>query len=179
MLPLSKACRAVTALTRAVAVGASALVVIMVAVICYEVVVRYAFDRPTVWAIELARLMLGPYFLLVGPYVLHIGGHVNVDVLYANLPRRAAAALDLLTVPVIVYFAVMLLVYSAPLALSSFQAGETSTSAWDPQVWPAKAAMPVAVVLLIAQALVEWVRAVCRVLGRPDPCAPAAGERPA
>ena len=175
---VSRVCRAVTALNRTVAIAASALVVVMVAVICFEVVVRYAFDAPTVWAIELAKLLLGPYFLLVGPYILHRGGHVNVDVLYARLSRRMAGAVDVLTIPVIVYFGAMLLAYSAPLALASFEAGETSTSAWNPQVWPFKAAMPVAVVLLIAQALVEWARAFARAFNLPDPCpAPAAEER--
>ena len=169
---IATACRFIPAVNRTIALAASALVVGMVAVICYEVVVRYAFDEPTVWAIELARLLLGPYFLLVGPYILHRGGHVNVDVLYARLPRRMAGALDVLVVPIIIYFAVMLLVYSGPLALSSYEAGETSTSAWNPQIWPAKLALPVAVVLLLAQALVEWARAFARALGRPDPCPP-------
>ena len=177
MRGLSRFCRVVTAVNRAVAMGASALVVAMVAVTCYEVVVRYAFDAPTIWAIELARLLLGPYFLLVGPYILHLGGHVNVDVLYARLPRRIAGAVDVLTIPIIMYFAAMLLIYSAPLVYSSFAVGETSTSAWNPQVWPSKLAMPVAVVLLFAQALVEWARAVARALGRPDPCAPPAPEK--
>ncbi|MCA8908283.1 MAG: TRAP transporter small permease subunit [Rhodospirillaceae bacterium] len=173
---VAKACRFVTAFNRWVAMAASALVVAMVAMICYEVVVRYAFDAPTVWAIELARLLLGPYFLLVGPYILHLGGHVNVDIFYARLPRRWAGALDVMVIPIIIYFAVMLLIYSGPLAVASYEAGETSTSAWNPIVWPAKFALPVAVALLLAQALVEWARAIARALGREDPCPPPEPE---
>ena len=155
--------------------GAAGLIGIMVVVVCYEVVARYAFDAPTVWAMELARLLLGPYFLLAGPYLLHIGGHVNVDILYAKLPSRAARVLDVLTMPVVIYVGWMLLAYSLPLAVSSFEQQETSTSAWNPVVWPAKATMPLAAALLIAQAAVEWVRALCRVFLRPDPLAAPGG----
>jgi len=179
-MPLPAAyCRLVTAVNRWIALAASALVVVMVAAIGYEVVVRYAFGAPTVWALELSRLLLGPYFLLVGPYLLHIGGHVNVDVLYARLPPRGARLVDVLTIPVIAVFGVLLAWFSAPLVLSSFAAGETSTSAWNPAVWPYKAALPVAAVLLVAQALAEWLRALARARGLSDPCPPpAAEERP-
>lgn len=59
-------CKAVTGLNRWLAVLASLLVFIMVAVISYEVVARYFFDAPTVWALELSTLLLGPYFMLAG-----------------------------------------------------------------------------------------------------------------
>lgn len=165
-------CRGVTALNRWIMIAATGLIAIMVTVICYEVIARYAFDAPTVWAMEMARLLLGPYFLLAGPYLLHIGGHVNVDIVYGKLPERTAKLVDLLTVPLIVYFGWVLLSYSLPLALTSWEHRETSTSAWNPQIWPAKAVMPLAFALLIAQAAAEWLRALFRVLGHPDPAPP-------
>ncbi len=63
-------CRLITALNRWVATVVSAFVFIMVAVISYEVVSRYFFNAPTTWAMELATLLFGPYFLLAGPYIL-------------------------------------------------------------------------------------------------------------
>lgn len=177
MHALALYCRGITALNRWIMIAATGLIAIMVAAICYEVIARYAFDAPTVWAMELARLLLGPYFLLAGPYLLHIGGHVNVDIVYAKLPERAAKVVDLLTVPVILYFGWVLLSYSLPLTITSFEQRETSTSAWNPQIWPAKAVMPMAFALLIAQAVAEWLRALFRVLRLPDP-APAPPPEP-
>jgi len=171
---LAQFARTVTAVNRWIMIAASALIAIMVVVICYEVIARYAFDAPTVWAMELARLLLGPYFLLAGAYLLHMGGHVNVDIVYARLPERWARILDVLTIPVIAAFAVILLTYSLPLALASYNQQETSTSAWNPQVWPAKAMMPVALALLIAQTVAEWIRALFRLTGHPDPAPPPA-----
>ena len=162
-------CRTVTAVNRAVMLAASALIFVMVPAICIGVVSRYLFGVPVVWSVELATLLLGPYFMLAGPYVLHIGGHVNVDVLYARLPRRTAAVVDCLTIPLIVLFALVMLDQSWPLAVNALRLGETSYSAWNPPIWWTKFFLPIGLALLIAQAVVEFLRALARALGRADP----------
>lgn len=157
-------CSLVTAANRWLAVAASALVFVMVASISYEVVARYFFDAPTVWALELSSLLLGPYFMLAGPYMLHVGGHVNVDVLYARLRPRAAAALDCITFPIIVAFCVIVVDQSWPVAMNAYASGETSFSAWNPPVWPIKMVIPVAFALVGLQAVAETIRAVRRAI---------------
>ncbi|WP_018717548.1 TRAP transporter small permease subunit [Arhodomonas aquaeolei] len=170
-------CTLVTTVNRWLAGLVSVLVFVMVAVISYEVVMRYFFDSPTVWALELSTLLLGPYFMLAGPYLLHVGGHVNVDVLYTRLPRRVAAALDCLTFPVIIALCVIVVHESWPVATDAYANGETSFSAWNPPVWPIKLLVPVAFSLLLAQALVETVHAGQRALGyRVDDDAGRGGE---
>ena len=67
---------------------------VVVPVMLYEVVSRYVFNAPTVWGMELAVLLFGPYFLLGGPYLLHLRGHVALDLmrqLYPDLPDKRAA----------------------------------------------------------------------------------------
>src|SRR5680860_544067 len=103
MLIINGYCKTITQINRWLAIAASSLVFIMVAVISYEVVARYFFDAPTVWALELSTLLLGPYFLLAGPYFLHTAGHVNVDILYSKLSPRMAAIADTGIYTVIVY----------------------------------------------------------------------------
>lgn len=148
--------RAVTALNRwifnAVLWGMGVIVPVMM----YEVVVRYIFDAPTVWGMELAVLLFGPYFLLGGPYLLHLRGHVALDLLHRRLSPAWQRRLDLLNFPVIVLFCAILLVYSAPLAFSAFEMRETSFSAWNPPIWPVKIAVPLALLLMLLQALVEF-----------------------
>ncbi|MCS4504267.1 TRAP transporter small permease subunit [Arhodomonas aquaeolei] len=159
-------CTLVTTVNRWLAGLVSVLVFVMVAVISYEVVMRYFFNSPTVWALELSTLLLGPYFMLAGPYLLHVGGHVNVDVLYARLPRRVAAGFDCLTFPVIIALCVIVVHESWPVAMDAYANGETSFSAWNPPVWPVKLLVPVSFSLLLAQALAETVRAARRAMGR-------------
>lgn len=107
---------------------------------------------------ELAVLLFGPYFLLGGPYLLHLRGHVALDVARQRLSAAWQRRLDLLNFPVIVVFCAILLYYSAPSAWSAFTFRETSFSAWNPPVWPFKAVAPLALALMLLQALAEWLR---------------------
>ena len=148
---------AVTRINRAIFQTTLWAMAVVVPVMLYEVVARYIFDAPTVWAMELAVLLFGPYFLLGGPYLLHLRGHVALDVLRQRLSARWNRRLDLINYPVIVAFCAILLYYSAPAAWSAFQYRETSYSAWNPPIWPAKAAVPLALALMLLQALADYV----------------------
>jgi TRAP-type mannitol/chloroaromatic compound transport system permease small subunit len=171
MRVLGLVCRGVTALNRWALVVAAALMFVVVPVILLEVVARYAFDSPTVWALELSALLFGPHFMLAGPYLLHVGGHVNVDILYSRFPPRVAAAVDLALYPVVIFFGAVMAWVAWPVAVRSYGMQETSFSAWNPEIWPFKFVIPIAMGLLVLQALVEFVRAFNRVVDRPDPLA--------
>ncbi len=150
--------RAITALNRWIFRLTVWLMAVVVPVMLYEVIARYVFNAPTVWGMELAVLLFGPYFLLGGPYLLHLRGHVALDVARQRLSAAWQRRLDLLNFPVIVLFCGILLYFSAPSAWSAFSYRETSFSAWNPPIWPVKAAVPVALALMLLQALAEWVR---------------------
>ena len=76
---LSAAASAITALNRRLFQATVWLMAVVVPVMLYEVVARYVFNAPTVWGMELAVLLFGPYFLLGGPHLLHLKGHVALD----------------------------------------------------------------------------------------------------
>jgi TRAP-type mannitol/chloroaromatic compound transport system permease small subunit len=149
--------RGVTALNHALFGCAKWLIYAIVVLMLWEVASRYAFNAPTAWAPELATLIFGPFFLMGGPYLLHMGGHVAVDVLSERATGRTAAILHLVGLLLAAIFGAILLWFSAPLVIQSFQYGETSYSAWNPVIWPAKAVLPFASLLLILQALADAV----------------------
>jgi TRAP-type mannitol/chloroaromatic compound transport system permease small subunit len=159
---LSIAVAALTTVNRWVFNTTLWLMAIVVPVMLYEVVARYLFNAPTVWGMELAVLLFGPYFLLGGPYLLHLRGHVTLDLVHQRLNVTWKRRLDLLNYPIIIVFCAILLYFSVPSALSAFSYRETSFSAWNPPIWPVKAAVPLALVLMLLQALAEYVRIVFR-----------------
>jgi len=63
--------------------------------ILLQVILRYIFNAPTVWASELSQMLFGAYVILSGGYILRRGGHVNVDILYSRLPPKARALTDI------------------------------------------------------------------------------------
>lgn len=155
---LSVSTSAITALNRWIFQITVWLMAIVVPVMLYEVVMRYLFDAPTVWGMELAVLLFGPYFLLGGPYLLHLRGHVALDLARQRLSPAWQRRLDLINFPIIVFFCAVLLYFSAPSAFSAWSYRETSFSAWNPPIWPAKAMVPLALALMLLQALVEFTR---------------------
>jgi len=155
---LSASTSAITTLNRWIFQATVWLMAIVVPVMLYEVVARYFFNAPTVWGMELAVLLFGPYFLLGGPYLLHLKGHVALDVARQRLSPAWQRRLDLLNFPIIVLFCAILLYFSAPAAYSAFAYRETSFSAWNPPIWPVKAAVPLALALMLLQAVAEFFR---------------------
>ena len=154
--------RSVTALNRLFFALAKWLVYAIVLLMLWEVLSRYMLASPTSWAPELAMLIFGPFFLLGGPYLLHLGGHVAVDILSEKATGRLATVLALIGYVLAAVFGAILLWFSVPLAMQSFSYGETSYSAWNPVIWPAKAFLPLASLLLMLQALAEIVLALRR-----------------
>ncbi|OZI21597.1 TRAP transporter permease DctQ [Bordetella genomosp. 7] len=148
----------VTGINRALFLAVTGLMLVIVPVMLYEVGSRYLFNAPTVWGMELATMLFGPYFLLGGPYLLHLRGHVNLDLVRRRLPAERIRQLDLFNHLMIMAFCAILATYSLPLAMQAMEFRETSFSAWNPPVWPLKFAVPVSVILLGAQSLAEFLR---------------------
>ncbi len=146
----------ITALNRAAFYLAIALIYLIAPVLLIDVVMRYAFNAPTVWGMELATLLFGPYFLLAGPYVLHLKGHVAMDLLRQKMKVSADRVMELINLPIIIAFCAILLWFSLPSAIDSWNYRETSFSAWNPPIWWTKAAVPLSLALMLLQAFAEF-----------------------
>lgn len=157
---LSVSTAAITAINRALFKAAVWIMAVVVPVMLYEVIARYFFNAPTTWGMELAVLLFGPYFLLGGPYLLHLKVHVSLDVVRQRLSPMWQRRMDLVNYPMIVIFCAILLYFSVPSAWSSWEYKETSFSAWNPPVWPIKAFVPLALALMMMQAIIEFLRVV-------------------
>jgi len=127
----------------------------------YEVVARYFFHAPTVWAFDIASMCCGVLFVLGAAWVLHENAHVRVDFLSSRLPktwqRGIEAALYLLALgPVFggIAWAAMRRAWRA------FVTQEVEmVSPWGPVMWPFFTLVALGLVLLTLQIVVQGVRA--------------------
>lgn len=71
------------------------------AIVVYEVVMRYAFNAPTFWVQGYAQRLFAAYFILIGAYTLIQRGHVRVDLLLNGRSKRWSAFLDLINYSVL------------------------------------------------------------------------------
>jgi TRAP-type mannitol/chloroaromatic compound transport system permease small subunit len=136
----------------------SMLIVPMILVLLWEVVSRYLFDRPTLWAYESLRYIWGAHFLLVGGYVLLNKAHVNVDILHMRFPLRFRALVDVLTSAYFYFFYVILLWKGMEMTGDSIIAWELSWTPLHAPLAPLKALVPLGAFLILLQGLVKSIR---------------------
>lgn len=148
--------RGITAVNEWVGRWVSYLVWPMFVLMFLEVVFRYGLRRPTVWTNELTQMLFGAYAVLSGGYLIARGGHVNVDILYSRLSRRARALCDVLTSGAFFIFAGTVLYFGATMAYDSLSRLEHSQSAWNPPLYPVKLTIPIGALLLLLQGLAKF-----------------------
>ncbi len=134
------------------------LVVVTAFLVVIEVVMRYAFNSPTVWNIDLVTYLCMALYFLGGAWVLSTDMHVRVDILYVRLSPRTKAILDIVTVPFFLAFCGVLLWFGSIWMWASLIKGQTSGTQWDILIWPVKTILPLATLLLLLQGLAKLAR---------------------
>lgn len=153
--------RPLEAVTRMAGKLAAWLIVPLAASMVWEVVSRYFFANPTIWAYEVAYMQMGALFFLGIAYVSQIDGHVRVDLAYQSFSPRWKSVMDLagsvFIFPLIIWLCFGLWDYFE----NAWRSGETSgESIWSPVVWPARAIFWVGFVLLAAQISANMLKAI-------------------
>ena len=87
---MESARRATSAVNRLFLALAGILALGIFAAMLYDLVMRNAFDAPTLWALDASRFMLVYLFFLALAPALEAGSHVSVDVLAGRMPPAAA-----------------------------------------------------------------------------------------
>ncbi|MBK5933693.1 TRAP-type mannitol/chloroaromatic compound transport system permease small subunit [Rhodovulum imhoffii] len=130
------------------------LTALIVIVMFYEVVSRYVFSRPTLWANELSLWIAAFVFLFAGQYAMQQRSHIRIYVIYDIMPRWAQKTADVLSVLLIVGFTVALVWGNYADAKRRFLRLETFGTAWDPPIpGIVKPAILIIVVLVALQAV--------------------------
>ena len=126
--------------------------------VIYEVVARGVFGRATLWANETTIYLSATAYLIAGGYALQGRMHVRIDVVYATFSPRGRARADLFGFVFFFVYAATLVWIGGEMAWTSFQQAETTGTPWNPPIWPVKAAIPVAGVLLLLQGIANIIR---------------------
>jgi TRAP-type mannitol/chloroaromatic compound transport system permease small subunit len=144
---------------------ASLILLLVIAVVIYEVVMRDILRLPTTWAMEMSQFLFGSSFALAGAYTLLNKGHVRMDVIYAKLSAKGQAIMDIITSIFMIIFLGVLIWKGGEYALRSIRLMDRSMSAWAPLFWPTKIMIPISASLLLLQALAQLVRDIITIIG--------------
>lgn len=110
------------------------LVVVLTSIMLYEVILRYAFERPTLWANELSLWLAGFVFLTAGLYAMQQRSHIRIVLLYDVVPRWVQHVFDIISTLCIVMFTAMLIYGGYGEAFDKFYRWETFGTVFDPPI---------------------------------------------
>jgi TRAP-type mannitol/chloroaromatic compound transport system permease small subunit len=136
------------------------MIVPLVGSLAWEVVARYVFAAPTVWAYDLSYMLYGAFFMLGAGYALFRGGHIRTDMLYQNWSPRRQGAIDAVCYLFLFFPAMLFLLWmGGQEAWHAWEIGERSdASPWRPVLYPLKAVIPVTAAMLLLQGISEFLK---------------------
>jgi TRAP-type mannitol/chloroaromatic compound transport system permease small subunit len=133
-------------------------VLYMVFTFCYEVVMRYVVNSPTIWVLEINQYVLCGYVALTGGYTMLHNSHVNVEIVYDKFSPRRKAWVSIMTSFCFFAVTITLLWKSGIMALDAWEVSETSYSLLAAPLFPAKVCIPIGAFLLLLQGIAKLIR---------------------
>ncbi|MFK8079201.1 MAG: TRAP transporter small permease [Granulosicoccus sp.] len=153
----------------ACAVLSAYLFVLAGAMLTYEVIARYFFTKPTIWAAELSQMCLIWGTLLAMAKLLETGQHIQVDAIVRLLPSRIATVLQAIVMLIVAAFSGLVCYFGFAIFYDSFERGRTTGSMLNVPIWIVELAVPFGFALLFTQALLCAVDAARKALNNDEP----------
>jgi TRAP-type mannitol/chloroaromatic compound transport system permease small subunit len=136
----------------------SYVLLLLMITVTYDIFMRFFFNRPTSWAMEVSQFSLLTITCFGVGYVFLHRGHIVVDIIFNRFPSRARAAISLFTASIVLFVSIVLIRYGGKSAWAGFIGGYKTESAWHPTLWPFMAMVPISGLLLGFQCLAKWIR---------------------
>ena len=126
----------------------------------FEVIARYFFRSPTVWALDVTTMSYAALFMLGSALALLKGAHVRTDMLWDGFSDRTKGMIDSLafilfflpTMAVLFYISIDDFLYSISIDERS------SSGAWTPILWPLRGVIPLTAFMLSLQGISELMK---------------------
>ena len=110
------------------------LIVLLTSVMIYEVILRYVFEAPTLWANELSLWIASFIFLLAGLYAMQQRSHIRITMLYDVVPKWLRHFFDILSTALILIWVFATVWGGFNEAVDAFKIWELYDSAWAPPI---------------------------------------------
>jgi len=154
---IDKMVRTLDAISSFFGKAVSFLVLPMMFALVYEIIARYFFNAPTIWAGDVGLILYGILFMVASPYCLKSGQHIRTDFLYSRWSVNGQGRIDFFTY-LFLYFPahIIFLIVGWNFFVKSFLQNEVIISSpWMPIIWPLKMAIPLSIFLMILQGISE------------------------
>ncbi len=131
--------------------GVSILIVVIMFFTTIEVVLRYVFNRPTIWVWPLSRQIFGVYILCAGIYAMSKDAHIRIEVFHNLFSKKVKQIASMVGILSFICFMGVLIWQGAWMGQNSWLAKETAHGAFRIPLYPLKLLIPVAAVLFFLE----------------------------
>lgn len=128
---------------------------LLLVIVLHEVVVRYVFNSPTLYSVELSEyLLVLVVFLSIG-WVLREDRHVAVTFIVDRLPRKMRLGMNVLTSLITMAFLGVLVWKGTRTTITAFTGGYHSSSLLNFPMWIPYALIPLGALILSLQYIIK------------------------
>ncbi|KZD05341.1 TRAP transporter small permease subunit [Oceanibaculum pacificum] len=139
----------------------------LILVTLFEVISRYVFHAPTIWAFDVSYMLNGAIFVLAMALTLRMNQHVAVDIVSKAMPEKVFRAIEIAVYLLLILPAISLVAYAGWSEFwKSWLSGEVETvSPWRPYIWPFRLMLAIGLSAL-------WLQVLARVFAPADRTSP-------
>ncbi len=130
----------------------------MIFVICWEIISRKFFNKPTIWAMEMTWMIFAVYIIWSGGPSLLAKAQVRMDALYNKWKPRTQAALDMITFVCGFIFCVVLSWKAIDNAVISWNVREVSNTPFGQPLYHLRTIVAIGTLFLLLQTLSDFVK---------------------
>ena len=142
------------------------LILVAVLVSAANAVIRKVFNTSSNSWLELQWYLFGAAFLGAAAYTLKENEHIRIDIIYGMWSRRTQHWIDLIGhLFFLMPFVTLMIYFLYPWVMRSYRIGEVSTNSGGLILWPAKAMLLIAFVMLFWQGISEIIKKIAIMRG--------------
>jgi C4-dicarboxylate transporter DctM subunit len=130
-------------------------VLIVALVVTFDVVMRYFFNKPTEWVLEISIYLVMASAFFGAPLALRDKVHVRVDLLTSRISKDKQALLEVITSVAAMVYCLVLTYEGVVMAFNSYKLGEVSPTTLHVPIFIPQTVIPIGGFLLIVQYLIN------------------------
>jgi len=131
-----------------------------------EVILRYVFNNPTIWAWDVNSQVFTGVAILGGGYVLLHDAHVRLDLLYMRVNPRTKLIFDIISFPLIIIAFIIVIWKGGEMAWYAWEKKARARSYFAPLLWPVKSTLFIAGFLILLQTISHYTRIITSISKR-------------
>ncbi len=135
------------------AIIAGIILIFLMLIVCADVTLRYFFDSPLIWAMEVTQVCLLYITFLVAAWLLRREGHTKMDIVLTRFNPDTQAVINIITSIISALIWLLLTWYGALVTCGHFQRGTFAFSIMEFPLAPIEIIIPVGSLLLFIQFL--------------------------